>query len=101
MCGNSARSWVLGVILAGGLVGIDWAQQPPHSSSPARSERADVKDFVTQHCWPSCKLLLGRPPKNVGRRHRDNHRVTGKIGSIERKYVCQAMSYHKGNESGI
>src|SRR5690349_7316951 len=50
MCGNSARYWVLGVTLAGGLVSFDRAQQPPGPSSPAGAERAGVKHFVTRHC---------------------------------------------------
>jgi hypothetical protein len=41
---------LLGVTLAGGLVSFDWAQQPPGPLSPAGSERAGVKHFVTKHC---------------------------------------------------
>jgi mono/diheme cytochrome c family protein len=50
--GSSARCWVLILFLAGGFVGLDWAQQPSEQapSSEARLERATVKQFVTQHC---------------------------------------------------
>jgi mono/diheme cytochrome c family protein len=50
--GSSARCWVLVLFLAGGLVGLDWAQQPSRQapSSEARYERATVQQFVTQHC---------------------------------------------------
>lgn len=50
--GSSARCWIAGLFLAGGLVGVDWAQQPPQDlpSAPARLERAAVRQFVTLHC---------------------------------------------------
>jgi hypothetical protein len=63
--GISARCSMAVLFLAGGLVGVDWAQQPskpsPLTPTPlppgergrgeeARLERATVKQFVTQHC---------------------------------------------------
>lgn len=50
--GWSARWWVPGLVLAGGLVSWIWAQ-PPSKEPPAgkaRPEGAVVKSFVTQHC---------------------------------------------------
>ncbi len=62
MLGVSARCWVAVLLLAGGLVSVDWAHQPSKASpsselalsepswSEARLERATVKQFVTKHC---------------------------------------------------
>src|SRR2546423_482332 len=50
--GSSARCWVLVLFLAGGWVGLDWAQQPSEQTPPseARHEHATIKQFVTRHC---------------------------------------------------
>src|SRR6266540_3290155 len=50
--GISARCWMPVLFLAGGLVSVDWAQQPSRPPPPAKAqlERATVKQFVTQHC---------------------------------------------------
>src|SRR5713226_6581517 len=48
----AARCWMPVLILAGGLVSVNWAQ--PLSKAPpppeARFDRAVLKKFVTQHC---------------------------------------------------
>jgi hypothetical protein len=50
--GISARYWLPVLFLAGGLAGVDWAQEPSRPPPPAKApvERAIVKPFVTQHC---------------------------------------------------
>jgi len=50
--GIFARCWLPVPFLVGGLVGVDWAQQPTKPPPPAKAqlERATVKQFVTQHC---------------------------------------------------
>src|SRR5262245_35792798 len=50
--GLSARLWIPALLLAGGLVGVPWAQQPPGRTPPpdASHDRAAVQEFVTRHC---------------------------------------------------
>jgi cytochrome c553 len=49
---SSGRWWIATVILAGGSVGVQWAQQPsaPAPAAGAQPERATVRQFVVQHC---------------------------------------------------
>jgi hypothetical protein len=49
---SSGRWWVAALILAGGSVGVQWAQQPsaPAPATGAQPERTTVRQFVVQHC---------------------------------------------------
>src|SRR5438105_2798022 len=50
--GISARFWVAALLLAGGLLGATWNQQPI-TSPPLPQKQLDggaVKKFVSQHC---------------------------------------------------
>jgi mono/diheme cytochrome c family protein len=50
--GIRARCWLAGVVVLGGWVGVDWAQQPS-KTPPAATAKADslsLKDFVARHC---------------------------------------------------
>src|SRR4051794_15483707 len=49
---KSTRCWLPALVVAGGLVGLPGAQQPPQPG-PAQEAQADgatVQKFVTQHC---------------------------------------------------
>src|SRR5262245_10535393 len=50
--GISARLWIPALLLAGILVGVPWAQQPPERPPPPDTslDRAAVQKFVTRHC---------------------------------------------------